>query len=55
MLAPDDERQWTTWKSGWRTVNQPVGWRFKPLHEIGNEVYTVYFPVVNADPFAGRR
>lgn len=45
MLVPDDERQWTTWKSGWRTAGQPVGWRFKPLYEIGNEVYTVYFPV----------
>lgn len=45
MLIPDDEREWQTWKSGWRTVNQPVGWRFKPLYEIGREIYTVYFPV----------
>ena len=45
LLIPDDEREWQTWKNGWRTVNQPVGWRFKPLYEIGNEVYTVYFPV----------
>jgi DUF1680 family protein len=45
MLVPDDEREWQTWKNGWRTVDQPVGWRFKPLYEIGNEVYTVYFPV----------
>lgn len=45
MLIPDDEREWQTWKNGWRTVDQPVGWRFKPLYEIGNEVYTVYFPV----------
>jgi DUF1680 family protein len=45
LLIPDDEREWQTWKNGWRTVDQPVGWRFKPLYEIGNEVYTVYFPV----------
>ena len=45
MLIPDDEREWQTWKNGWRTVNQPVGWKFKPLYEIGNEVYTLYFPV----------
>jgi DUF1680 family protein len=46
MLTPDDERHWAAWQNGWRTVNQPTGWRFKPLYEIGNETYTVYFPVV---------
>jgi len=50
MLMPDDEREWQTWKNGWKTVNQPVGWRFKPLYEIGNEVYTVYFPVRERNP-----
>jgi uncharacterized protein len=45
MLTADGEREWQTWKNGWRTVDQPVGWRFKPLYEIGDEVYTVYFPV----------
>jgi uncharacterized protein len=45
MLIPDDEREWQTWKNGWRTVDQPVGWKFKPLYEIGHEIYTVYFPV----------
>lgn len=45
MLVPDDEREWQTWKSGWRTKDQPVGWKWKPLYEIGGEVYTVYFPV----------
>lgn len=48
MLIPDDEREWNTWKGGWRTVDQPVGWKFKPLYEIGNEVYTVYFPIKKA-------
>ena len=49
MLIPDDEREWQTWKNGWRTVDQPVGWRFKPLYEIGNDVYTVYFPVKKSE------
>lgn len=49
MLTPDDERHWATWKPGWRTANQPVGWRFKPLYEIGNETYTVYFPVARPE------
>jgi uncharacterized protein len=48
LLAPDDERQWQTWKNGWRTIRQNVGWRFKPIYEIGNEAYTVYFPVRKA-------
>ena len=40
---------WTEggWQTGWKTVNQPSGWRFKPLYEIGNETYTVYFPVTD--------
>jgi uncharacterized protein len=45
ILVPDDEREWRTWKNGWRTVNQGANFRFKPLNEIGNEVYTIYFPV----------
>lgn len=45
MLVPDNEREWQTWQTGWRTIDQPVGWRFKPLYDIGNEVYTVYFQV----------
>jgi DUF1680 family protein len=53
MLTPDDEREWTTWKPGYRTRNQERGFRFVPLYEIGDgrgdgrgdERYTVYFPV----------
>ncbi len=45
MLIPDEEREWQNWKNGWRTVGQPIGWKFKPLYEIGNEIYTVYFPI----------
>ncbi len=52
MLTPDDERRWSSWQGGWRTVHQPVGWRFKPLKDIGNETYTVYFPVQPKTPKA---
>lgn len=45
MLIPENERHWCTWQNSYRTVNQPVGFKFKPLYEIGNERYTVYFQV----------
>lgn len=45
MLTVDDERIWGTWQDTFRTVNQPVGFRFKPLYQIGFEPYTVYFQV----------
>ena len=45
MLTPDNTRRWGDWLTGWRTVGQPTGIRFKPLHEVDEERYTVYFPV----------
>lgn len=45
MLTVDDERVWGDWQNTFRTVNQPVGFRFVPLYEIGYETYTVYFQV----------
>ena len=45
ILAPYDERGWTTWNPGWRTVNQPKTIRFVPLNTVTEERYTVYFPV----------
>ncbi len=45
ILKPDNERQWGTWLHGYRTVGQPVNLSLKPLHEIVDEPYTVYFPV----------
>jgi len=45
ILTPDNEREWSNWLTGYRTRNQPVGLRFKPLYEIVDEVYTVYFPI----------
>ena len=46
ILKPDNEwqRRWRTWLS-YRTVGQPVNIRFRPLHEIVDERYTVYFPL----------
>ena len=45
MLTPDNEREWTVWYRGYRTVNQPRGVRFIPLRQVRDERYTVYFPV----------
>jgi hypothetical protein len=45
MLTPDNEREWGEWKQGYRVRNQERGLRFKPLFEVVNEPYTVYFPV----------
>ena len=45
MLTADNEREWTMWRPGYRTCNQERGFRFVPLYEIGDERYTVYFPV----------
>ncbi|MFB3882190.1 MAG: beta-L-arabinofuranosidase domain-containing protein [Armatimonadota bacterium] len=45
LLAPDNEREWDTWLPGYRAVNQQRGLRFRPLHEVTDERYTVYFSV----------
>ena len=45
ILTADNEREWGTWLSGYRVRNQTQGLRFKPLHEIVDERYTVYFPI----------
>jgi len=43
FLVPDNERIWLQWLGGYRTVDQPVNFRFVPIKEIGYEKYTVYF------------
>ena len=45
ILVPDNERQWATWRQGYRAKGQQHGLRFRPLNEIVDETYTVYFPV----------
>lgn len=44
-LVPDNEREWGTWLNGYRARGQRHGLRFKPLLEITDEPYTVYFPL----------
>jgi uncharacterized protein len=45
ILEPANERQWQQWLPNWKTHGQPANIRFMPLYRIGNEEYTVYFPV----------
>lgn len=45
-LRPDNERQWTEWLRGYRTVGQQRSTRLLPLHEVVDERYSVYFPLV---------
>lgn len=45
LLTPDNERQWTQWLRGYRTVGQPSTLRFRPVHEIVDEPYSLYFPI----------
>jgi DUF1680 family protein len=49
ILTPDNEREWGNWLPGYRVRNQPRGLRFKPLYEIVDEAYTVYFPIRASD------
>ncbi|WKK70289.1 glycoside hydrolase family 127 protein [Rathayibacter oskolensis] len=45
LLAPDNERQWTQWLRGYRSTGQPTSIRFRPVHEIVDEPFSLYFPV----------
>lgn len=45
ILVPYDERRWALWLKGWKTINQPVNFVFKPIYQVGYETYTTYFPV----------
>jgi hypothetical protein len=46
LLTPDHEREWTYWKGGYRLRGQERGLRFMPLHEVVDERFTIYFPLV---------
>ncbi|MGI6625556.1 MAG: beta-L-arabinofuranosidase domain-containing protein [Limnochordia bacterium] len=46
ILEPDNVRLWQTWLSGFRTHSQAKTIKFKPLYEVTEERYTVYFPIV---------
>jgi DUF1680 family protein len=45
ILVPDNEREWSNWLGGYRTVNQGRNLRFLPLNTITDQAYTVYFQV----------
>ncbi len=44
FLVPENERQWGEWKDTFRLKGQERGLHFKPLYDIKDEPYTVYFP-----------
>jgi uncharacterized protein len=44
ILVPDNEREWTYWRGDYRTRNQTHDFRFIPLYEVRDEVFSVYFP-----------
>jgi uncharacterized protein len=45
FLAPRNEREFAVWQNGYRTINQERNLQFKPLYEVVDERYTIYFPV----------
>ena len=45
LLIPDNEREFTRWRSGYRTHGQGQNMRFISLYEIQDETYAVYFPI----------
>lgn len=45
MLEKMHERQWSDWMTLYKTKGQMNGFYFKPLKYIGNQRYTVYFPI----------
>jgi len=45
VLVPDNERDSSRWRTGYRTQGQPQNIRFIPLYEIQDECYAVYFPI----------
>jgi hypothetical protein len=45
LLAPANEREWTTWQQGYRTRGQARNFRLLPLYEVREQQYTVYFPI----------
>ena len=45
VLVPDNERDFSRWRTGYRTQDQGQNIRFIPLYEIQDECYAVYFPI----------
>ncbi len=53
LLAADNERQWSEWLRGYRTLGQAANIRLRPLYEIEDERFSIYFPLVS-DIASGR-
>lgn len=45
ILRHDNEREWGSWRSTFRTTGQDRDIAFVPLYQVGYEAYSVYFPV----------
>jgi DUF1680 family protein len=45
LLQPDNDREFSRWRIGYRTTGQPQNIRLIPLYEIRDEAYAVYFPI----------
>jgi uncharacterized protein len=45
ILIPHNEREWGNWLPNYHTRHQARGLRFRPLYDIADEAYTVYFPI----------
>lgn len=45
ILVPHNERKWTNWGRDWKTTGQPENIVFRPLFDIADGPYTVYFPL----------
>jgi DUF1680 family protein len=46
ILIPDNDREFTRWRIGYRSKGQSQNIRFIPLYEIRDECYAVYFPIL---------
>lgn len=49
MIRPSNERLWGNWTHEYRTFKQQHGFLLKPVREIGNETYSMYFTIVKQD------
>ena len=45
ILVADNEREWGNWMNTYRTTGQKENIRFVPLHTVGYDPYTIYFPL----------
>lgn len=55
FLVPDNERQWGQWSDTFRLKGQSRGLRFRPLYDMTDEAYAVYFPTVTCTSSPGSK